>query len=115
MVEKVEKVVVTEAALTLLEEIRAEHGDVVFKISAGCCDGTGPMCFREADVMIGVNDIKLGDADKAGIWAAPSIADLWKNSQMILDAGPGSGAWFSLDNGRTTHFLTRSRILHLDE
>ncbi|SPF75475.1 hypothetical protein ALP8811_00465 [Aliiroseovarius pelagivivens] len=115
MVEKVEKVVVTEAALTLLEEIRAEHGDVVFKISAGCCDGTGPMCFREADVMIGVNDIKLGDVDKAGIWAAPSIADLWKNSQMILDAGPGSGAGFSLDNGRTTHFLTRSRILHLDE
>ena len=115
MVEKVEKVVVTEAALTLLEEIRAEHGDVVFKISAGCCDGTGPMCFREADVMIGVNDTKLGDADKAGIWAAPSIADLWKNSQMILDAGPGSGAGFSLDNGRTTHFLTRSRILHLDE
>lgn len=115
MVEDVEKVVVTKAALALLEEIRAEHGDVVFKISAGCCDGTGPMCFREADVMIGVNDIKLGDADNAGIWAAPSIADLWKNSQLILDAGPGTGAGFSLDNGRTTHFLTRSRILPLDD
>lgn len=115
MVEDVEKVVVTEAALALLEEIRAEHGDVVFKISAGCCDGTGPMCFREADVMIGVNDVKLGDADNAGIWATPSIADLWKNSQLILDAGPGTGAGFSLDNGRTTHFLTRSRIIPLDD
>lgn len=115
MVEEVEKVVVTEAALALLEEIRAEHGDVVFKISAGCCDGTGPMCFREADVMIGVNDVKLGEADNAGIWAAPSIAELWQNSQMILDAGPGTGAGFSLDNGRTTHFLTRSRILSVDE
>ncbi|WP_282182585.1 DUF779 domain-containing protein [Aliiroseovarius marinus] len=115
MVEDVEKVVVTEAALALLEEIRAEHGDVVFKISAGCCDGTGPMCFREADVIIGVNDVKLGDADNAGIWATPSIADLWKNSQLILDAGPGTGAGFSLDNGRTTHFLTRSRIIPLDD
>ncbi|MCK0140821.1 DUF779 domain-containing protein [Aliiroseovarius sp. F20344] len=114
MVEEVEKVVVTEAALALLEEIRAEHGDVVFKISAGCCDGTGPMCFREADVMIGVNDVKLGEADNAGIWAAPTIAELWKNSQMILDAGPGSGAGFSLDNGRTTHFLTQSRSLSVD-
>lgn len=105
----------TEAALTLLDDIRAEHGDVVFKISAGCCDGTGPMCFREADVMIGVNDIKLGDADNAGIWAAPSIAELWKDSQMILDAGPGTGAGFSLDNGRATHFLTRARIRLIDQ
>lgn len=115
MVEDVEKVVVTEAARALLKEIRAEHGDVVFKISAGCCDGTGPMCFREADITIGSNDIKLGAADNAGIWAAPSIAGLWKNSQMILDAGPGTGAGFSLDNGRKTHFITRSRILSVDE
>lgn len=111
MADSLEKVVVTEAALTLLAEIRAEYGDVVFKISAGCCDGTGPMCFRESDVMIGVNDVKLGDADNSGIWASPSIAELWKDSQMILDAGPGSGAGFSLDNGRTTHFLTRSRMI----
>ena len=115
MVEKVEKVVVTDAALALLDEIRAEYGDVVFKISAGCCDGTGPMCFRVRDVMIGVNDVKLGNVDSADIWAAPAIAELWKNSQLILDAGPGSGAGFSLDNGRTTHFLTRSRLLPLEE
>ena len=103
---------VTQAALDLLAELRAEYGPVVFKISAGCCDGSGPMCFREADAFIGVNDIQLGQADGAGIWAAPSIAKLWENSQMILDAGPGSGAGFSLDAGRTTHFLTRARILN---
>ncbi|MDA5094677.1 DUF779 domain-containing protein [Aliiroseovarius sp. KMU-50] len=106
-----EKVVVTDAALELLEELRAEHGDVLFKISAGCCDGTGPMCYRTSDIIIGANEVKLGDADGAGIWASPSIADIWKNSQLILDAGPGTGAGFSLDNGRTTHFLTRARIL----
>ncbi|WP_095588404.1 DUF779 domain-containing protein [Actibacterium ureilyticum] len=111
MTENSEKVVVTDAALALLAELRAEHGDVVFKISAGCCDGSGPMCFRAADAFIGVNDIQLGDADGAGIWAAPSVAGLWENSQMILDAGPGSGAGFSLDAGRSTHFLTRARIL----
>lgn len=102
---------VTPAALDLLEEIRAEYGPVVFKISAGCCDGSGPMCFREADAFIGVNDIQMGEAGGAAIWAAPSIAKIWENSQMILDAGPGSGAGFSLDNGRKTHFLTRARIV----
>lgn len=111
MAENAEKVVVTEAALALLAELRAEYGDIVFKISAGCCDGSGPMCFRASDAFMGVNDVQLGDADGAGIWAAPSVAALWENSQMILDAGPGSGAGFSLDNGRSTHFLTRARIL----
>lgn len=106
-----DKVIVTEAALALLEELRAEHGDVVFQISAGCCDGTGPMCFRASDVRLGANDVKLGEADGAGIWASNSIAGIWENSQMILDAGPGSGDGFSLDNGRTTRFITRARTL----
>lgn len=106
-----DKVIVTEAALALLEELRAEHGDVVFQISAGCCDGTGPMCFRASDVRLGDNDVKLGDANGAGIWASSSIAGIWENSQMILDAGPGSGDGFSLDNGRTTRFITRARAL----
>ena len=111
MTEESEKVVVTEAALALLAELRAEYGEVVFSISAGCCDGTGPMCFRQSDAFIGSNDVQLGAADGAAIWASPSIAGLWENSQMILDAGPGSGAGFSLDNGRSMHFLTRARIL----
>lgn len=114
MNEEPKKVVVTDAALALLAELRSEYGDIVFKISAGCCDGTGPMCFRASEAYIGASDIKLGEADGADIWAASSIALLWQNSQMILDAGPGSGAGFSLDNGRTTHFLTRSRVLSAD-
>lgn len=114
MAEDTEKVVVTDAAKELLAELQGEYGDIVFKISAGCCDGSGPMCFRASDAFIGVNDIKLGEADGAPIWAAPSIASLWENSQMILDAGPGSGSGFSLDNGRKTHFLTRARILSAD-
>ncbi|MBA85532.1 DUF779 domain-containing protein [Thalassobius sp. S69A] len=111
MTEQAGKVVVTEAALELLGQIRADYGAVVFKISAGCCDGSGPMVYRVSDAFIGVNDILLGTADDAEIWAAPTIAKLWENSQMILDAGPGSGAGFSLDAGRKTHFLTRARIL----
>lgn len=106
-----EKVVVTEAALALLAELQAEHGDLIIQMSAGCCDGSGPMCFRKSDVHIGDSDVKLGDAGEAEIWASRSIAGIWENSQLILDAGPGSGEGFSLDNGRTTHLLTRAQVL----
>lgn len=106
-----EKVVITDAGRALLAELRAEHGEVVFQLSAGCCDGTGAMCFKESSAFIGAKDIKLGDADGADVWASPSIAGIWENSQLIIDAGPGSGDGFSLDNGRTTRFLTKARIL----
>ncbi len=111
MSDTVEKVVITEAASALLEELRTEHGPVVFQLSAGCCDGTGAMCFRESSAFIGSKDIKLGEAEGAGVWASPSIAQIWENSQLIIDAGPGSGDGFSLDNGRTTRFLTKAKII----
>ncbi|MQY42595.1 DUF779 domain-containing protein [Epibacterium sp. SM1969] len=111
MAEQLEKVVITEAGRALLAELRAEHGNVVFQLSAGCCDGTGAMCFTENSAFIGTNDVKLGEADGAGVWASPSIAGIWENSQLIIDAGPGSGDGFSLDNGRTTRFLTKARII----
>ncbi|MQQ09801.1 DUF779 domain-containing protein [Epibacterium sp. SM1979] len=107
-----EKIVITDAARTLLTELRAEYGEVVFQLSAGCCDGSGAMCFRKDSAFIGSQDIQLGEADGAGVWASPSIAGIWENSQLILDAGPGSGDGFSLDNGRTTRFLTKARILN---
>lgn len=111
MIDNPEKVVVTEAARALLAEMRAEHGEIAFQMSAGCCDGTGAMCFRASDLYVGDNDVKLGEADGAGVWASRSIAEIWATSQVILDAGPGSGDGFSLDNGRKTRFLTRSRLL----
>lgn len=111
MTETIAKVVVTEAARELLTELRNEYGEVVFQLSAGCCDGTGAMCFRKSSAFIGSNDVHLGNADGAEVWASPSIAGIWENSQLIIDAGPGSGDGFSLDNGRTTRFLTKARII----
>ena len=111
MTDMSQKVVATEAARALLAEMKAEHGALVFQMSAGCCDGSGPMCYRQDDAFIGDSDIKLGEVDGTGIWASTSIAGLWENSQMILDAAQGSGNGFSLDNGQTRHFITRARIV----
>lgn len=111
MSEQQAKVAVTDAAVALLAELRAEYGEVVFQMSAGCCDGSGPMCYRVGDAYIGSGDVKLGEADGAEIWASRSIASLWDNAQLILDTGNGSGNGFSLDNGRDIHFVTHARVI----
>src|SRR5690606_27081767 len=42
---KVKKVVATEAALELIERLKAKYGPVMFHQSGGCCDGSSPMCY----------------------------------------------------------------------
>ena len=42
-----DQVEATDGALKLIEEIRADHGPVIFHQSGGCCDGSAPMCLAE--------------------------------------------------------------------
>ena len=42
---EVERVAVTAAAASLLRELWAEAGPLMFHQSGGCCDGSSPMCF----------------------------------------------------------------------
>ncbi len=104
------RVTSTPAARTLLGEIQAEYGDVMFHQSGGCCDGSSPMCYPKGDFALGVNDVKLGDILNAEVWISGSQYEVWKHTQLILDAVPGRGGMFSLDNGREQRFLTRSRV-----
>ncbi|WP_417272758.1 DUF779 domain-containing protein [Celeribacter halophilus] len=111
----IDRVTMTDAARALLADIVAEHGPVMFVQSGGCCDGSSPMCFKEGDYIIGVRDIKLGEVEGAPVWISESLFEIWKHSQMILDAGPGNGAGFSLDTGRGTCFLSRARVFTDEE
>ena len=41
----VAKVIATKAALALIEQLKAEHGSLMFHQSGGCCDLTFPVIF----------------------------------------------------------------------
>ena len=109
------RVTATEAARKLLSEIRADHGDVLFHQSGGCCDGSSPMCYPVDDFRIGSHDVKLGDVDGTEVWISGPQFEAWKHTQLILDVVPGRGGMFSLDNGREQRFLTRSRVFSEEE
>lgn len=109
------RVTATPAALELLAEIVGDHGPVLFHQSGGCCDGSSPMCYPQDDFKLGENDVKLGEIGDMPVYISGSQFELWKHTQLIIDAVPGRGGMFSLDNGRERRFLTRSRVFSPEE
>jgi uncharacterized protein (DUF779 family) len=106
----IERVIATPAARELIAEIRAEHGDLLFHQSGGCCDGSSPMCYPAGEFRIGEGDILLGRVDGTPVYIGRAQGEAWAHTQLILDVVAGRGGMFSLDNGRERRFLTRGRV-----
>ncbi|MEO0512292.1 MAG: DUF779 domain-containing protein [Planctomycetota bacterium] len=109
------RVVATDAAVEFIREIRADHPDILFHQSGGCCDGSSPMCYPAADFRIGDSDVRLGavplgGGDSVDVYIKRGQFEAWKHTQLILDVVPGRGGMFSLDNGRERRFHIRSRV-----
>ena len=106
------KVSATPEALALLGEIIAEHGPVLFHQSGGCCDGSSPMCYPVGEFLVGAGDVLLGHVGEAPFYIGALQAEAWGGLEgemdLLLDAVPGRGGMFSLDNGREQRFLIRS-------
>lgn len=112
---EIERVVATPAALALIDEIRADHGPVLFHQSGGCCDGSSPMCYPAGDFRLGDGDILLGEVGGAPVYIGRAQGEAWAHTQLILDVVPGRGGMFSLDNGREKRFLSRGRVFSEEE
>ena len=108
-------VTATPAALSLLAEIVADHGPVLFHQSGGCCDGSSPMCYPQGDFRIGARDVLLGQIGGAPFYISASQYETWKHTDLIIDVVAGRGGMFSLDNGRERRFLTRSTLCALPD
>ena len=111
----VPRVTITPAAEALVRELRAEHGPVLFHQSGGCCDGSSPMCYPQAEFMVGDNDVHLGDIAGAPFYMSRAQFEYWQHTQLTIDVVAGRGGMFSLENGREVRFLTRSRLYTEDE
>ena len=111
----VERVLVTDAALDLIERLRAKHGKLMFHQSGGCCDGSSPMCYPQGEFRVGGSDVKLGEIGGVPFYMNADQFDYWKHTQLIIDVVPGRGSGFSLEAPEGLRFLTRSRVFTDDE
>ncbi|ODT22666.1 MAG: acetaldehyde dehydrogenase [Kaistia sp. SCN 65-12] len=109
-----DRVTATPAAQRLLDEIIAEHGPVLFHQSGGCCDGSSPMCYPLGEFIVGDRDVLLGTIGDTPFYIGAAQYEVWKHTELTIDAVDGRGGMFSLDNGRERRFLVRSDICALD-
>ena len=106
----VDKVIATDAALELIAQLKAEHGDLMFHQSGGCCDGSSPMCYPQGELMIGDSDVFLGEIGGCPFYISAAQYEYWKHTQLIIDVVPGRGGMFSLEGPEGVRFLTRSKV-----
>lgn len=111
----VERVVATEATIALLKFLKEKHGPVIFHQSGGCCDGSSPMCYPDGDLIIGDQDVLLGEIDGTPFYMHKNQYDYWKHTQLIIDVVSGRGGMFSLEGVEGKRFLTRSRAFTAEE
>ena len=101
---------VTPEAVTVLRQLEAQHGPLLFHQSGGCCDGSAPMCFPRGEFRIGSRDVLLGEIGGTPFYMGAEQFELWSHTQLLIDVVPGCGSGFSLEAPLGVRFLTRSRL-----
>src|SRR5262245_15493119 len=109
------RVTATEAALELIARLQREHGPLMFHQSGGCCDGSAPMCFPQAEFIVGDHDRLLGHIGGAPFYISGPQFEYWQHTHLIIDVVPGRGGMFSLEGPTGQRFLTRSRLYSDEE
>ncbi len=109
------RVSATEAALELIRELVARHGPLMFHQSGGCCDGSSPMCYPRGELLIGEQDVLLGEIGGQPFYMSAAQFEYWRHTHLIIDVVPGRGGMFSLEGPLGVRFLTRSRLYTAEE
>jgi uncharacterized protein len=107
----VARVTATPAALEAIGRLEAERGPIMFFQSGGCCDGSLPMCFEAGELVLGDNDVLLGEVGGSPFYIDHRQYQAWRHTRLILDVGEGEPEGFSLAAGPDAHFVVRSEVL----
>ena len=109
------RVSATAAALELIGQLVERHGPLMFHQSGGCCDGSAPMCLSRGDLMVGEQDVYLGDIGGQPFYMGAAQFEYWQHTHLIIDVVPGRGGMFSLEGPLGMRFITRSRLYTPEE
>lgn len=94
-----------------MRRLQASHGELIFHLSGGCCDGSAPMCLKKDDFIIGSRDLQIGEIANCPFYIAESTFSYYKHSKILIDVTPGRGASFSLEIPLGVRFLMRSTLI----
>lgn len=109
------RVEITDAATKVVKQLEAQHGDLIFHQSGGCCDGSAPMIFPKGDMYLDESDILLGEVAGVNFYMNKDQFEYWKHTHLTVDVTEGRGASFSLEIPLGLRFLIHSRLLTEEE
>jgi len=109
------RVSATPRALELIRELAGRHGALLFHQSGGCCDGSAPMCLARGELLIGEQDVFLGEIGGQPFYIGAAQFEYWQHTHLIIDVVTGRGGMFSLEGPLGVRFLTRSRLYTEEE
>ena len=70
------------------------------------------MCFDDGELIIGDNDVLLGDVGGSPFYIDHRQFGSGQHTQLILDVSEGEPEGFSLPADDTKHFITRTARSH---
>ena len=101
------RVVATAGALEMLERLSGVHGPLMLFQSGGCCDGSCPVCLPDGELLLGPNDLRLGEVGGAPVWVDREQYRRWREPVLVIDVSPGAAGTLSLEGPLGVHFVTR--------
>jgi uncharacterized protein (DUF779 family) len=101
-------VTATPAALAELARLRARHGPLMLVQSAGCCDGSSPLCLPRGELFVGPGDLLLGDVDGTPFFVEEELYRRWRAPAFLVDLADGAGDAFSLEAADGVHFVSNT-------
>ncbi len=110
-----ERVAITEAAIKIVNQLRAQYGALIFHQSGGCCDGSSPMIFEEGEMYLDESDILLGQIEGVNFYMNQDQFEYWKHTHLTVDITKGRGSSFSLEIPLGLRFIIHSRLLTSEE
>ena len=110
-----DRVSVTPKAAELIRLLQERHGDLLFHQSGGCCDGSAPMCYPRSDFRVGASDVYLGEVEGCPFYMGAAQFEYWQHTHLTVDVVEGRGSGFSVEAPYGVRFLTRSRLLTIEE
>jgi uncharacterized protein (DUF779 family) len=110
--EYVAHVTATPAARQAIAALRADRGPVMFVQSAGCCDGSTPMCYPLGEFVIGHGDLLLGEIGGCPFYMDARQYDALGRPRLVLDVEVGEPGGFSLAAGDGLHFTAGDDTTH---
>ena len=111
----VKRISASPAACAVIERLWDLHGPLIFHQSGGCCDGSAPMCYPAGELIIGDQDVWLGEVCGCDFYMSAFQFEYWQHTQLELDVTEGLGASFSLEIPLGLRFVIKSRLFTDEE